>query len=102
MKRTKNMIYKPTVESRELVLVATNDCDLYRKVAIPCIKNLNRKYKKGLYEPDKAVDLWYNLACRASEQYKKDFGYGFSVTDRFTAAVEIEEHYREAVENGLF
>lgn len=102
MKRTKSMVYKPTVESRELVLFATNDGNLYRQTAIPCIKNLNRKYNKGLYVPDKAVDLWYNLACRASELYKKQFGYGFSVSDRFTAAVEIEEHYREAVENGWF
>ena len=27
--------------------------------------------------------------------YKKDFGYSFSVGDRFTVAVEMEEYYRD-------
>lgn len=27
--------------------------------------------------------------------YKKDFGYSFSVGDRFTAAVEMEDYYRD-------
>ena len=29
--------------------------------------------------------------------YNKDFGYSFSVQDRFTAAVEMEEYYKDEV-----
>ena len=34
-------------------------------------------------------------ATEASKMYNKDFGYSFSVQDRFTAAVEMEEYYKE-------
>lgn len=95
MKRTKSMIYKPTEESRELFLVATNDGDLYRRMITPIINNLRKKAIKGTYDKDKAVDAYYYAATEASNQYKKDFGYSFSVQDRFTAAVEMEEYYRE-------
>lgn len=46
MKRTKNMIYKETVESHELVLYATNDSRLHNSIVLPIIANLKRKYKK--------------------------------------------------------
>lgn len=95
MKRTKSMIYNPTEESRELFLVATNDGDLYRRMITPIINNLRKKAIKGTYDNDKAVDAYYYAATEASNQYKKDFGYSFSVQDRFTAAVEMEEHYRD-------
>ena len=95
MKRTKSMIYNPTEESRELFLVATNDGDLYRRMITPIINNLRKKAIKGTYDNDKAVDAYYYAATEASNQYKKDFGYSFSVQDRFTAAVEMEEYYRD-------
>ena len=95
MKRTKSMVYNPTEESRELFLVATNDGDLYRRMITPIINNLRKKAIKGTYDKDKAVDAYYYAATEASNKYKKDFGYSFSVQDRFTAAVEMEEHYRE-------
>ena len=89
------MIYKETTESRELFLYATNDGDLYRRMILPTIENLRKKAIKGTYETEKAIDAYYYIATEASNQYKKDFGYSFSVQDRFTAAVEMEEHYRE-------
>lgn len=95
MKRTKSMKYQETTESRELFLYATNSGDLYRQTITPIISNLRKKAIKGVYEKEKAVDAYYMAACRASEMYKKDFGYAFSVGDRFTAAVEMEEYYRE-------
>jgi hypothetical protein len=95
MKRTKSMIYKPTEESRELLLCATNDGDLYRRMILPAIENLRKKAKKGNYDSDKAVDLYYYIATEASNIYNKNFGYSFSVQDRFTAAVDMEEYYRE-------
>lgn len=95
MKRTKNMIYKPTEESRELLLYATNSGDLYRKMTLPVIENLRKKAKKGLYDKEKAIDAWFYVATDASNLYKKDFGYSFTVQDRFTAAIEMESYYRE-------
>lgn len=89
------MIYKETVESRELFLYATNDGDLYRRMITPTIENLRKKATKGQYDKEKAVDAYYYIATEASKRYNKDFGYSFSVQDRFTVAVEMEEYYRE-------
>lgn len=95
MKRTKNMIYNPTVESQELFLYTVNDGYLYEHQIMPIVNNLRKKAIKGIYDSEKAVDLYYNLATSASEKYFKDFGYKFSVQDRFTAAVEFEKYYKE-------
>ena len=95
MKRTKNMIYNPTTESRELFLYAVNDGNLYRGMTVGTIKSLGKKYHKGAYDKEKAVDAWYYVATEASNRYFKEFGYRFSVADRFTCAVELEEYYSE-------
>ena len=97
MKHTKNMIYKPTVESHELFLYATNDGNLYRNMITPVIENMRRKAKKGLYDKEKAVDAYYHIATAASDKYNKDYGYSFSVTDRFTVAVDMVEYYEEEI-----
>lgn len=98
MKRTKNMIYNPTTESRELFLYAVNDGSLYRGITTGTIESLKRKQIKGLYDKEKAVDAWYYVATEASNKYFKEFEYRFSVADRFTCAVELEEYYKEYIE----
>ena len=95
MTRTKSMIYKETVESRELFLYATNDSGLYRRMIAPTIENLRKKAVKGNYDKEKAIDAYYYVATEASKMYNKDFGYRFGVQDRFTAAVDMEKFYRE-------
>lgn len=95
MKRTKSMIYRETVESNELFLYATNSGDLYRSSISPAIASLRKKAKKGMYDKEKAIDLYYYIACTASKMYGRDFGYTFSVQDRFTAAVDMEACYRD-------
>ena len=80
MKHTKNMIYNPSTESRELFLYATNDGDIYRKMTTPIINNMKKKAEKGTYNTEKAVDAWYSVATEASNKYYKDFGYKFNVT----------------------
>ena len=97
MKRTKNMIYNETTESRELFLYATNSGDLYRQMATPIINNLRKKAQKGVYNREKAVDAWYMVATEASNKYNKDFGYRFTVADRFTVAVDMAEYYEEEI-----
>lgn len=101
MKRTKTMIYKPTEEARELFLYATNDGELYRQMTTPVIENLKKKLAKGIYDADKAVDAYYHIATEASNKYHEDFGYAFSVTDRFTVAVNMEAYYKEIIEYDL-
>ena len=95
MKRTRSMIYNETTESRELLLYAINDGELYRQMITPVINNLRRKASKGWYDSDKAVDAYYRIACEASKRYNRDFGYSFSVTDRFTAAKKKKKFYRD-------
>lgn len=95
MKRTKSMIYKKTEESRELLLYATNDGNLYHKMILPVIENLRKKAKRGTYDREKAVDAYYRIACEASKMYNRDFGYSFNVQDRFSCAVDMEEYYRD-------
>lgn len=97
MKRTKNMVYHPSTESHELFLYATNDGDLYRQMVTPIIDNLKKKANKGIYEKDKALSAWYNVATEASNHYFRDFGYKFSVTDRFTVACDLGDYYEEEI-----
>ena len=94
MKRTANMKYSETAESRELFMYATNCGGLYRQRIMPVIANLRKKAIKGTYDADKAVDLYYYIATAASDMYNREFGYRFSVADRFTAAVDMEAYYR--------
>lgn len=97
MKRTKNMVYNPTEESRELFLYAVNDGEVYRGMVNAVLNSLERKVKNGTYDREKAVDAWYYVATRASDKYNKDFGYKFCVMDRFTVAVEMAEYYEEQI-----
>ena len=95
MKRTASMKYNETAESRELFMYATNCGSLYRQRIMPVIANLRKKAIKGTYDADKAVDLYYYIATAASDMYNREFGYRFSVADRFTAAVDMEAYDRE-------
>lgn len=97
MTRTKSMIYRPTEEARELLIVATNNGTYHRSMILPIITNLRRKYKKGTFDHDKAADAFYRVATAASDHYRKDYGYGFTVADRFTAAVDMVNYYMEDI-----
>ena len=104
MKHTKNMIVKETAESRELVLYITNDSELYHQQITYIINNLAKKYKKGQYDKEKAIDAWYYAAEAGAKKYTKEFAWMgqersiFDVTARYTAAAELEEYYKEAIE----
>ena len=89
MKHTKSMKYEPSAESRELYLYATNNGDLYRSQIQYIENNLRKKMEKGIFGRKKAVDAFYYAAENAAKMYKKDFGYMFNVTDRYTAAVDM-------------
>lgn len=97
MKHTKNMVYKPTTESRELFLYATNDGDLYRQMICPIIDNLKRKVAKDVFDTKKAIDAFYYAATEASNHYFRDFGYKFDVTARYTVAMDMAEYFANEI-----
>ena len=99
MKRTKNMIVKETVESRELELYAVNTKRVYNW-SVAVVRNLAKKYRKGVFDREKAIDAFYPVATFASDLYGKEFGYRFSVQDRFTASDYLVSYYMENIENG--
>lgn len=98
MKRTKSMIYNQTQESIELTHFAANTESIYPQICAT-VRNLAKKFAKGVYDAEKAVDAFYYIACAASDLYKKWFGYGFSVADRFSAAVDLRDYFSENIEN---
>ena len=94
MKHTTSMIYRPTEESRELYLVATNESTLYPMIqAIEA--NLEKKIKKGIYDSEKAIEAFYHVMDQASKKYMHDFGYMFTVTERWTAAQDMRDSFEE-------
>ena len=95
MKHAKNMTYNETTESRELFMYAVNNGELYRQTITPAINNLRKKAIKGVYDSTKAIDLWYMVATEASNRYYKDYGYKFSVADRYTVAVDMCKYYED-------
>lgn len=84
---------------RELVLYADNTGSLYpQKESI--MKNLTRKWRKGVYDSELAAKLWLYWATAAAKSYAQEFGYAFSVQDRKAAAKEFEENWRAELEAG--
>lgn len=102
MKRTKNMIFLIDAGAIELKLYAVNKEELYaRQKAI--VKMLHKKYVKGIYDDDKAIDAFYPCVNDADRLYKKEFciiGKAFNVTNKFNAAVLMREFYKDQIISG--
>lgn len=97
MKHTKSMIYKPSDEARELFVYTVNNGRVWPQIE-HTIQNLRKYYKRGTYDANKAADAYYYIATTGSAFYKRDFGYSFSVQDRWTAAVDMVEYFTEDLE----
>ena len=87
---------------RELVLVITNDGDLYRERTTPMIENLKKKVSKGVYDREKAVKLWQYLADEGVRRYGKEYGPGYSVAwlspaTRRAIAEQLRDYYEEEI-----
>jgi len=92
-------------EARELVLYAENDGQLYSQSAVPIMKNLTRKFKKGVYDSDLAAKLWKYHTDRAAKKYGKELGNDdgfkiFSPADRREAARYFEDGWAEELKAG--
>jgi hypothetical protein len=90
---------------RELVLYAENDGTLYQQSTAPIQKNLSKKWVKGIYDHDKAIQLWKYHADRAAKAYGREFSNNdglkiFSPAVRKAAAEEFANDWKEELEAG--
>ena len=85
---------------RELELYADNDRELYQLKINTYWRNAFQKVKAGKFDPNKAVTLFEYFTKRASDKYKREFGYGFDAATRKHAAREYVQEFVEAVRNG--
>lgn len=100
MKITKNMFYKEDENSKELLLFTVNESLLYSRCITPAIKNLHRKFLRGTFDANKAVELFYYVATDAAKEYNRQFpisDYIFSVTTRWTTAKNLLDYYMQDI-----
>lgn len=99
MTTTKSMTFTPSIEARELYLFTVNHSELYTRLINPLISGLRRKYAKGSYIPEKAIQAYYKIATEAGKVYAREFGGKFTVTERWTAAVDMETFFIDEIQN---
>lgn len=98
MKKSKSMFYSPSAEARELFVYTNSNEAVYVQFIAPIVKNLSRKYKKGIFDREKAAAAFYHAMNHANKLYIGDFGYSFDVTARYTAAIDMVDYYMENIE----
>lgn len=96
-----NKQIKHTEESRELVLFTTNDYAIYTSAIMPAIRCLQKKFKAGTFDAEKALKQFYHVATYAAKAYARDFGgcyyKMFSTADRRAAAADLLAYYMEDI-----
>lgn len=95
--------------AHELVLHADNDSRLYHTSHVPIARNLERKFKKGTYDHEKAKKLWKYHADRAADSYAKEHEqpgtkghHIFTVANRKEAADHFANAHKKEMELGNF
>lgn len=95
--------------ARELELYAMNDYLLYTNRRIPIIKNLEKKYKKGTFDVQKASKLWRYFVDASLQKYHKEFGSRgtkwnklMSVPDRNLLAMNLALETKKEFDSGNF
>lgn len=102
MKKTKNMVIRPSEEARELFLCATNEGRIYPFV-VSVVRNLAKKYQKGTFDKEKAIEAFFPVATAEAKIYCKEFArledyvQVFDVTARYSAAAEMVNYYMENI-----
>ena len=90
---------------RELVLYIENDGQLYQMQGEPIMRNLTKKWDKGVYDHDKAKTLWKYYADTGARKYGKDYGANdgfkmFSPAVRRAVASELADNWHEELKAG--
>lgn len=99
----------PEWEINELILYAENTQSLHNQYRY-IMRNLSRKYKKGIYDQKKAAVLWKHWIDEAVKSYNVEILGGrrslvqnvFTVADRKKAAVLMEAQERGDVASGEY
>jgi thymidine phosphorylase len=92
----------------ELVNHANNNSGLYKTSHVPVAKNLDKKFKKGTYDHEKAKKLWKYHADRAADSYSKEYGDAkkghtmFSPATRKKAAEHFADAHHAEMKSGNF
>lgn len=103
MIRTKSMYYQESDASRELYFFSIDTREPYEKLLVPVRENLKKKAKAGKYNKDLAIIAYYHAVTAAAKLYSKYYGTPgeniFTVTDRYTTATDIEQHFADEMED---
>lgn len=70
MTATKNI---DTAAYTELVLYTVNTSYLYSHMVQPLLDNYRRKIKRGVYDAEKALKGWENVAAAAAKLYSREY-----------------------------
>lgn len=88
----------------EMVLVISNDGDLYRAMIAPVIEMLKRKVKKGTYDKSLAYKAFDGVVKKGCQDYHKRFGSPsekyyeiFNVATREQIAKDLVDEYEEQI-----
>ena len=90
------MNYRESHEAVDLYLHITNIRSLYFEIVSAC-KTLAKHLKKHEYSKDKAISYYYRIASKGAKMYKQELGNNFSVTNRYTVAVDLEKYFFDRV-----
>lgn len=99
MRKTRAMIFVNSHEAEELYLCTIHNGDCRNRIKA-VYTNLKKKWDKGTYDSDRAIEAWYYVAEGEAQVYNRDFGYKFTVTEKWSAALKLEEHFRNYLMNG--
>lgn len=100
--------YKDAEMARELQLYAESDSGLYFQQRRPILINLGKKYKKGIFDTQKAAKLWRYFIDNSLKKYNKEFGSKrnwhelMSVNDRNLLAYEMAVETKDEFDLGNF
>lgn len=104
MKKTRNMVYKRSDESKELLLCTINNGDIYRGAIKPICRAIAKKHKANIFDLDKATGAFYRVANISAKDYwaklcSPDSKWNdiFSVQCRYTVAVDLLNYYTDYI-----
>jgi hypothetical protein len=95
-------------ESYELELFINNEREIYFSLVVPTRKALQRHFKRGTYDTDRAIIAWKRVSDRSAHIYAKTYDNEcnwntiFSVEDRKQTAIELEKYWHEEMKLGNF
>ena len=89
-----------TPDVYELLLHITNEPSLYRSIINPSIKNMAKKIKKGIYNPQLALKQFNRIAKEGIKDYMKKHGKFHVETVTVNVLAEsLLNHYQEEIQD---